>query len=334
MTRRREIMVGVVIVAGVVAAVLGTLWLQDASFGRGTREIEALFTQVGQLMDGNAVKFRGVNIGRVEEISVEEDGAAVRVRMRIRDQVELPSNSAVLLAPENMFGDWQAEIVDPSVEPNTQFRFFSPNDPDNPDLLGGYALPEFSRLTAAADRISEDMAALTERVEEAFTEETARNLSRAIDNVQEVSERLRQLMEAQAGAVSELASEFEESARELGTAAHTAHLVFERAEALLGAPGTDSTLNDARATISNLKDLSGELATATQGAQGMIIRIDSTFARLDRMTAQIESGEGALGQLMSDTVLVAQAQGVLGELTALLRDLQERPQRYVRLSIF
>ena len=42
MTRRREIMVGLVIVMGVLAAVLGTLWLQDASFGRRTVVVEFL----------------------------------------------------------------------------------------------------------------------------------------------------------------------------------------------------------------------------------------------------------------------------------------------------
>jgi len=329
MTRRREIMVGLVIVAGVVAAVLGTLWLQDASFGRGTLEIEAEFREVGQLMRGNSVKLRGVTIGQVQEISVEPDGGSVRVRMRIREEVVLPTDRAVVLAPESMFGDWQAEIV--STEFYPQYDFFFPQEPG---VMGGYALPDFSRLTAAADQISANLGVLTDRVEEAFTEETAQNLSQAIDNIQEVSERLRQLVEAQAGAVSDLASEFETSAMELGQAAHAAHLVFERAEELLGAPTADSLLLDARATLANLKVLSGELSSATQGAQGMIVRVDSTFARLDRMTAQVEAGEGALGLLMRDTTLVTQAQGVLGELTALLKDLQENPQRYVRLSIF
>jgi phospholipid/cholesterol/gamma-HCH transport system substrate-binding protein len=322
-------MVGVVIVAGVLAAVLGTLWLQDASFGRGTREIVAQFDEVGQLMNGNTVKLRGVNIGQVHGISVDSLGETVRVQMRIRDDVRLPLNAGVLLAPENFFGDWQAEIVDQGEY--TQFSFYPSTDPT---VLGGYALPDFSRLTAAATDISENLGNLTERVEEAFTEETAQNLSRAIDNVQDVSERLRQLVEAQAGAVSDLASEFEESARELGLAAHAAHLTFERAEALLGAPGTDSLLLDARATLANLKVLSGELNMATQGAQGMIVRADSTFARLDRITAQVEAGEGALGLLLRDTLLITQTQGVLGELAALLEDLQENPQRYVRLSIF
>ena len=69
-----------------------------------------------------------------------------------------------------------------------------------------------------------------------------------------VSERLRELVEAQAGAVSDLASEFEASAMELGQAAHAANLTFERAEELLGAPTTDSLFLDARATMANLKD--------------------------------------------------------------------------------
>ena len=329
MTRRREAMVGLVIVAGVVAAVLGTLWLQDASFGRGTQEVEALFLEVGQLMNGNSVKLRGVTIGQVQEINVEPDGAAVRVRMRIRDEVVLPENRAVLLAPESMFGDWQAEIVNP--RDYHQFEF---HEPGEAGVMGGYALPDFSRLTAAADQISQNLGSLTDRVEEAFTEETARNLSQAINNVQEVSERLRQLMEAQAGAVSDLTSEFETSAMELGQAAHAAHLTFERAEELLGAPTTDSLLLDIRATMSNMKVLSQEVSAATQGAQGMIMRVDSTFARLDRMTAQVEAGQGALGFLMKDSTLVSHAQEVLGELTSLLKDLQENPQRYVRLSIF
>jgi len=329
MTRRREILVGVVIVAGVLVAVLGTLWLQDASFGRGTREVEGLFLEVGQLMEGNSVKLRGVTIGRVEGIQVEPDGTAVRVSMRVREDVTLPERPAVISAPESMFGDWQIEIVNPDAYP--QWVFYEPGDPE---VMGGYALPDFSRLTAAADQISENLGTLTDRVEEAFTEETAQDLSQAITNIQEVSERLRQLVEAQAGAFSDLASEFETSAMEIGRAAHAAHLTFERAEELLGAPTTDSLMLDARATLSNLKELSQDLSLATKGAQGMITRVDSTFARLDRMTAQVEAGEGALGALMSDSTLVNQAQSVLSALTDLLEDLQENPQRYVRLSIF
>jgi len=329
MTRGREVLVGVVIILGIGVSVLGTLWLQDATFGRGTREVDALFEEVGQLMKGNAVKYRGVNIGRVEEISVEPGGQAVRVTMSIQEDLSLPEDPAALLAPESMFGDWQAEIVPRDAYP--QFDFL---EPESDSILGGYTLPDISRLTAAADQISQNLGVLTQRVEDAFTEETAQNIARAIDNIQEVSEQLRELVQVQAGAFSDLATEVESAAVELREAAHAGHMTFNRAEEILGAPSTDSLLLDARATASNLKDLTAELSTTNQGAQSFLVKADSTFARLDRISAQVEGGQGALGRLMNDTILVTRAQDVLTQLSVLLEDLRENPQRYVRISIF
>jgi phospholipid/cholesterol/gamma-HCH transport system substrate-binding protein len=329
MTRRREIMVGLVIILGIVVAVVGTLWLQDASFGRGTRQVEALFLEVGQLMNGNSVKLRGVTIGRVDDISVEPDGKAVRVIMSVREEVVLPDNPAALVAPESMFGDWQAEIVPREAYPQFEFLDSSPDG-----TLGGYALPDISRLTAAADQISQNLGVLTDRVEEAFTQETAHNIAQAIDNIQDVSERLRELVEVQAGAFSDLATEVEAAAVELREAAHAGHMAFVTAEELLGAPTTDSLLLDARATAANLKDLTAELNTTVGEARGLITSADSTFTRLDRLTGQIEAGEGVFGRLMNDSVLIYRAEDVLIQLSVLLEDLRANPQRYVRISIF
>lgn len=329
MTRGREVMVGLVIVVGVAVSVLGTLWLQDATFGRGSRQVEALFLEVGQLTDGNAVKYRGVTIGRVSGIVVEPGGQAVRVTMSIQEDLSLPEDPAALVAPESMFGDWQAEIVPRGSYP--QFDFL---ETESDSLLGGYALPDMSRLTAAADQISQNLGVLTDRVEEAFTEETAQNIALAIDNIQEVSEQLRELVEVQAGAFTSVSTEVESAAVELKLAAHAGHLVFERAGEILEGPGTDSILLDARTTASNLRVLTEDLTTTSQGARSLLTKADSAFARLDRLSAQVEAGEGALGRLMNDTVLVYRAQDVLIQLSVLLEDLRANPQRYVRISIF
>ncbi len=329
MSRPREILVGVVIVASVVVAVLGTLWLQGTTFGRETRQVEALLRDVGQLAPGNAVKLRGVSIGRVEEIRVEPDGEAVRVVMRIDASVRLPEDAVVLLAPESMFGDWQAEIL-----PRTRYTRFPYMEVEEAGVLGGYALPDISRLTAAADQISENLGVLTERVEQAFTEETAQNIAAAIDNIAEVSRRLQDLVEVQATAFSDVAAEVRSSARELGRAAVAAEEAFARAEEILGAPTTDSLLLDTRATVANLKVLSEQLTDASAELGGVLTRADSTFARFDRLAARVEAGEGALGRLMYDSLLVYRAQDVLLQLSVLLEDIRLNPQRYVRLSIF
>ncbi len=323
-------MVGVVIVVGAFIAVMGTLWLQGISLGRDQVTIEALLRDVGQLMEGNAVKLRGVNIGSVEAIKVAPDGEAVRIRMSIDRTVRLPDDAVVLLAMESMFGDWQAEILS-----RDRFPWLDYWETDEPGVLGGYALPDISRLTATADRISESLAVLTERVELAFSEETALNIRDAIDNIQEVSQQLTTLVSQQAESFEQLADGFLEAASQVEAAADAARGAFEQTEQYLAGGGqVDSLLTDTRAAAANLRELAGTMSVAANNALGTLDRADSTFARFDRLTTRIEAGEGALGRLMSDTALVTRAETALEQLSLLLTDFRENPRRYVRLSIF
>ena len=76
------------------------------------------------------------------------------------------------------------------------------------------------------------------------------------------------------------------------------------------------------------------LSASTGEMREVIRRADSTFARVDRLTARIEGGEGVLGQLMQNGQLVTNATDALLQLNLLLEDLRLNPKRYVRLSIF
>ena len=76
------------------------------------------------------------------------------------------------------------------------------------------------------------------------------------------------------------------------------------------------------------------LADTTGGLGVTLARADSAFARIDRLSARIEAGEGSLGRLLSDSTFVVRAEEVLLQMDLLFEDLRENPQRYVRLSIF
>src|SRR5690606_21866512 len=171
--RGKELLVGVVILAATVVGVAGTLWLQGSSFGQLRIPVDVRLESVGQLAEGNAVIYRGVPIGQVTRIEVEPGGQAVRVRLMLSQAINLPEDAAVVLGPESIFGAWQAEIVSRSSYP--RFDFFDVRShPDDTGselagqtpptaLLGGYALPELSRLTASAEEISVNLADLTAR---------------------------------------------------------------------------------------------------------------------------------------------------------------------------
>ena len=111
MNRSKEFLVGAVIIASIAVGVGGTVWLQGTNFGRATTTVEVLLESVGQLSEGNPVTYRGVRIGQTASIDVEPGGSGVRVTLLLTEEVELPSDPGVVLGPESLFGDWQAEIV-------------------------------------------------------------------------------------------------------------------------------------------------------------------------------------------------------------------------------
>ena len=327
--RRNEVWVGTVILLSVVIAVAGSFWLRGYRLTRGTTTTEALFTGVGQLMDGASVKLRGVTIGRVNGIAVEPDGTAVRVGLAIDADVRLPSDAAVLIAPESMFGDWGAEIVSRSAHPRLDFF-----DPPDPGVLPGFSIPDLSRLTATADQIAENLATITDRVEIAFTEETADNLRLVIENVGEVSEQLAALVDAQIGAVDDLVENVRSSTSEIGEAAALATRTLGEVERLLSGGAADSIVADTRVTAAEFRRLATELRETTTGLSGMLRSADSTLVRFERIGRELETGEGTLAQLLADSTVAIQTQSVLMQLTLLLEDFRENPGRYVRLSIF
>jgi len=332
MNGRKELLVGSVIILALAVGVVGTLWLQGTNFGNPTTTVEALFESVGQLSEGNQVKYRGVGIGQVAAVDVEPGGGVVRVTLLIRRAVELPEDAGVVLGPESLFGDWQAEIV--SKETFPRFDFYEVPPGTAQDVLGGYALPEITRLTASAEQISDNLADLTNRMELAFNQETADNLATAIGNIEDITEEVRTLVQQQGVVAANITSSTDSALTEIEAAAGAARRSFERVDAVLAAAELDSMIVDLHSAVSGVRDLAHQLSNDTTGVSATLARADSAFARVDRIAAGLESGEGSLGRLLSDTTFAVRAEGALRSLDLLLQDLRENPRRYVRLSIF
>lgn len=329
MSQAREALVGVVIVVSVLVAAAGTLWLQGASWGREDREMEAVFFEVGMVREGNPIKVRGVEVGQVREILFDPSGEFVRLRFTIREDVVLPSDAVVVLSPESMFGDWQAEIHSRTRFPRAVYA-----EPSEADVLPGYALPDISQLTAAADQISENLAILSDRVGIAFSDETARNIASMIENIEGVSDRLSDLVNQQARSFADVTEGVRSTAQEIGAAATQARATITRVDDLLARSEVSTTLEDLSVLSSNLRGLSEELGGTNREIRDMITRVDSTFARAEVVLSRIDEGDGTVSRLIEDPQMANEIEDMVSELKALLLDIRENPRRYVRLSIF
>jgi phospholipid/cholesterol/gamma-HCH transport system substrate-binding protein len=328
-SRRNEVVVGVVVIAGILLIVFGTLWLRGIALGREEVAVQARFREVGQLLTGSSVKFRGVPIGRVDAIALEPGGDAVIVTMSISGDVRLPADRVVVLAPESMFGDWQAEIVS-----RAQFPFYEYAQSLDPNVLPGYALPDMSRLTAVADQIARNLATISDRFELAFTEETALNIREAIENIQEVSEQLTGLVSSQQVAIEEVARNLEQTSEAAGQAALTMQRAFAEVEqAVAGGRLTSIVQNVERATARS-DSLIAILVSASHDLRSTAIRADSTFQQVSGIASAVERGEGTLGRLLRDTALYVNLVETNVEVQALLSDIRRNPRRYINLTIF
>ena len=328
MERSREALVGLVVLLALAAGVAGSIWLKGG-WGTDGRRLRAGFAGVGQLAPGAPVKFRGVAVGRVDAVAVAPGGEAVLVEMTVLPDLEVPADAAVLLAPESMFGGWQAEIVGRGDYPRYAYH-----EHGETGVLPGAVLPDISHLTATADEIAGNLRTISERFEIAFTEETARNLRRAIDNIVEVSDGLSRVVDQQASRFAELSDGVNESARELGAAARAARLSFERVDGILAEAELETVLIDAGAVVGNIRDATDDLDASLADVRSMARRADSTFARFNRLLAEAEAGDGSLGRLMSDPALFTSVEDAVMDLRALLSDIRENPTRYLRFSIF
>jgi phospholipid/cholesterol/gamma-HCH transport system substrate-binding protein len=332
-SRDKEFQVGAVIIAAVIVAVGGTLWMQGTSFGRATQTVHAVLESAGQLSEGNPVTYRGVRIGRVATITVEPDGEGVRVALLLTDPVTLPADAAVVLGPESLFGDWQAEIVSASQFP--RFGFYEVPEADRAaGLIGGFALPEITRLTASAEQISSNLADLTDRMELAFNQETADNLARAIANIEAITEEVRLLVQQQSAVASSITANADSTLQEVSAAAIAARSSFQRVEGILADEQVDSMVANLRIASAGVRDLAIQLSDSETGLSATLERADSAFVRVDRIAARLEAGEGSLGRLLSDSTLAINAEAMLASLDLLLQDVRANPGRYVRLSIF
>ena len=329
MKRRNEVAVGLVLIAAVALIIFGTFWMSGRQLGRAEMEIQARFREIGQLQRGNAVKVRGVPIGRVDEIALEASGAGVIITMRVSADVSLPEDPVVVLAPASMFGDWQAEIF-----PRSSVTQYDYAESPDPTVLPGASLPDISRLTAVADQIAQNMAILSERFEVAFTEETATNIRRVIENIQRASGQLNDMVAGQQQAIDGMAADLQRTAESLGQAVGTINRTFAQVESAISGEKLVNIVSAAERASLRIDSLSHELLNTSRALNATATTADTVLRSVGTVASSLARGEGTLGLMLRDTTLYWRIVESNVELQALLKDLRENPRRYINVRVF
>ena len=100
-----ELLVGLFVLVGISAIAYLAVEIGAGSLvGSDTYSVKARFTNVGGLNRGASVMVAGVNVGRVEEIELDESYRAL-VTLRLRKGLELPVDSLASVRTSGLIGD-------------------------------------------------------------------------------------------------------------------------------------------------------------------------------------------------------------------------------------
>ncbi len=328
MKRRREFVVGVTVVAAVLAVTAGALWLSQTSLNRDQVVRSARFREVGGLKPGAPVTLRGVKVGRVTAIRLAAD-EWVQVDMEFERSAELPPDPAVVAASSSLFGEWRANILglaeqqdDPELRATLEQARAAGGE-----AWPGATLPDIGELTQQASRIAGDVANVTKRLEGVLDTSAVKELKASIQDLSQISRRLSGFARSQTQRLDTVGENIS-----LGSTAFVRTVA--RLDSATAGGIVPEVAGNTRMALADLRKAAADLREVTEAAAQNKVSMVQALQSADSILKRIERGQGTLGMLASDTMLYREATLTFQEARALIADIRNNPKKYLKVSVF
>ncbi len=335
--RTLEIRVGLLVVAGLAAAMTMILLSDRISFERDYA-VAVYLQDAGGLRERSPVTLAGLRIGEVVKVEpVRDSRGPIRAHITISSNYPLPGDSSVVLATSGIFGDSSLAFSVPAVRRSD---------------AGALPMDGSAELAAGAsflDTIGNQAKGIAAAVEDVLAENTRKDLKRLIANAADL-----------AGEASALAKGLNEQQVKVGETLDAVKLAVERlsttadtlAKRVDGvAAQAESAIKEAGKAVSDLSargaktlekfdgtlaKVDGLLANADGGLTTELADIQKTTASLrnllDRVAAiaaTIQSGQGLIGQLLANPQMTGDVHRLLIDAKAAAAVIADHPSSVV-----
>ena len=139
----KETLVGIFVVIGLVCIGYMTVKLGNVGFfGESTYSLYAKFNTVTGLREGNPINMLGLEIGRVQKFTMDQENQQVLVEFKINKGIEIYDDAIASIKTEGLIGD-KYVAVDPGGGGDLLANGDSITDTNSPtdimDLVSKYA---------------------------------------------------------------------------------------------------------------------------------------------------------------------------------------------------
>lgn len=284
-----EILVGLFMFTVLIALGVFTIVLSQKSFFKKTYPYEFVFSEVGGLREGDNVYLRGMNVGRVKQIALEDSQVHVYVTTDV--PIVLHRKYSIDVVNASMLGGKYLKIYEgPDTEPLLG---------ENVTILGSPPVDVIEELSSTVKGIQSMIDAVNKgqgTMGKLLTDDTI------YDNLVYVSDQLKLLgdrLENGEGTIGRLFKDEE---------------VYNDVQQLMA---------NFREISDRLAAGEGTLGKLVSKDTGVYEDFDATIKSIRSISEQVSAGEGTLGKLVRDATLYDESTLLVGDMRAAIDDLRE-----------
>lgn len=299
---KKEIKIALTAVVAVVLLYVGINFLKGINVFSSTNSYFVKFKNIAGLAVSNPVLVNGYAVGIVRDIQYDYvENGHVLVKVELNENMRMPEGSFAELET-SLMGGVTMHIV-PGLNPANCLE-------RGDTILGdmrkgameqaGEMLPAVQKLLPKVDSI---MANINRLTGDSALVAMVHNLALVTSNLQQTTQQLSVLM----------AADIPQIVKSVDTLTHN-----------LSAITTDLAQSDIKTTMSSLQSTLSNADTLTQQLNGLTVDLRQ----------RLVSEDNSLGLLLNSRYLYDNLNSTVGSADSLLRDMKDRPGRYIHFSVF
>ncbi|MEM9667629.1 MAG: MlaD family protein [Pseudomonadota bacterium] len=306
-TRANFALIGALVLASVVAFASFTLWFGQAQFNRDFDIYEIIFKGPVTLEPGASVRFNGINVGEVTNVSIDRsDDSLVRARIRVDSETPVRTDSVAEIDFAGITGLTFVQILAGSEGTPLLKRGAGEDIP-----VIQSELDPLSEFFAGGVQILEATNNSLEQISKVLSDENVETLSSTLTNIDTFS----------------------------GTIADEEGLTLELSQTLTSIREASNAFAEASTSVARLSDdldqivvsvsddadiLAEDLKTVVASVKSMLERADSTIGSVDAAVT------GPATEALTEFRLAGQEMRLLMQrMEGIVRDLEQNPQSLV-----
>ncbi|HYE58789.1 MAG TPA: MlaD family protein, partial [Rhodothermales bacterium] len=315
---KQEIKVGLTVIVTLVALILGVRFFEDLPLFEGTDAYYTRFENAEGLSAGASVLVNGVNVGKVQAVSLDPRTRQVRVEYEVQESARLTRGTTAALEGFAALGG-----VHLAIKPGPANAVVLANGTEIPAEEGADLVSQLTeRAPALAARLDTFLigAGLTAGELYRLTSDPNSDFRLTLAQLRQTSALLNAMVRQQQGNIDAALVSARSAFGGLNLAAGNANLAAAEFGGLA---------QDLRAVTGENRD---SLARAVAALNASLRRFDrttgtfeTTALRFDTVLARVNNGRGTLGMLLNDSTLYIRLDTTLSKTNGLIEDFRRNP---------